>query len=158
MPQLGFLQPVTACRELRGDLKREKRSLACCVGDGSTRLGPGREPLQAVITITLSAAQNRIAKIPVGSEKMMMGSCPLWFGHFRIFFHLVSLWGGAASFKCAKSRHLVTVFLQNQSWLEKCIFRGPDKCTGPTCHTYYPYLYTESQVSTGTASDLWEAL
>lgn len=124
VPQLGFLQPVTACRELRGDLKREKRSLACCVGDGSTRLGPGREPLQAVITITLSAAQNRIAKIPVGSEKMMMGSCPLWFGHFRIFFHLVSLWGGAASFKCAKSRHLVTVFLPEPELVGEAHLQG----------------------------------
>lgn len=35
---------------------------------------------------------------------------------------------------------------------------NPDKCIGPACHTCYLYLYTESQVSTGTASDPWEAL
>lgn len=104
-------------------LEKRKRSLAWCVGDGATRLGPGRDPLQTVIKITLSAAQNRTAKIPVGSEEKM-GSCPLWSGRFRILFHLASLWRGAASSKCAKSRHPCDSFLQNQSWLEKCIFRG----------------------------------
>lgn len=134
--------------------------------DGYTRLGPGRDPLQTVIKITLLAAQNRTAKIPVGSDEKMMGCCPLWSGQFRIPFIWQVFGEERLALSVQKAGTPVTVFFcrTRAGWRSASSgdtdTRGnyPDKCIGPTCHTCYLYLYTESQVSTGTASDPWEAL